>query len=160
MDYLGWLVLALIAAAGVLVTAAVVSNERENAGRGLSGFFADLRAGLSSLVNLSILHTDAPDDSGQVGAYVVNEVSGDVDMDDFFAAQEHSGQSYLQAEDITSTLQKARVAIRTHMPAMRPRSEGLRTTQVAGSARHASGVSGHVPAGSGRAALAHSQRTS
>lgn len=145
---MGWLVLALIAAAAVLVTAALVSNDREHAGRGLSGFFADVRAGLQGLTGRSG-SSDAKDArTGNRRSRADQESASNLDLNAFFLASEHAGEGYMQAEEITASLDRARAVIRTRVPSSRP--PGL---------RQPSGVSGHVPVGRKGSKLTQSQYT-
>ncbi len=151
IEYVGWIVLTLVAAAGVLVTAAVVSNDRDSAGRGLSGFLADVRAGLHDLFDRSTENAVASPGTIGVSPIVSIEPEDAFDLTDFFAAQEHTGQGYMQAEEITATLDRARTVIRTHTPAARARNTGLPISHAtAPRPRRASGVSGHVSTGSNR----------
>lgn len=148
IEYVGWIVLALIAAAGVLVTAAVVSNDREHAGRGLSGFLADVRAGLQDLMGRSGSADATIADSDSRRSYRDRESVSDLGMDAFFLASEHAGEGYMQADEITAPLDRARTAIRTRVPSAHVREM-----------RRPSGVSGHVPVGQKNPALTPVQQT-
>lgn len=155
IEYLGWLVLALIAAVGVLVTAAVVSTDRDGAGRGVLGFIADVRAGLKGLVGGKSQNYDDPplstDDSDHA------ELSGSMGMDDFFAAHQHAGDGYMQATEITDRLEQARAVIRTRVPVNRTRGANNSVPSALNPPRQASGVSGHSPASETPAARGRSR---
>lgn len=148
IEYVGWLVLVLIAAAAVLVTAGLVSNDREHAGRGLPGFFTDVRAGLQGLTGRSS-SSDATDaTTGNRRSRAGHESVRNLDLDAFFLASEYAGEGYMQAEEITASLDRARAVIRTRVP-----------SSWALGLRQPSGVSGHVPVGQKGSKLMQSQYT-
>lgn len=146
IEYVSWVVLALIAAAGVLVAAAVLSKERENAGRGLSGFLADVRAGLQDIMGRNGKSAARDANIGGRRSRAYQESMSSLDLNEFFIANEHAGEGYMQAEEIIATLERARTVIRTRVP-----------SSWVQAARQPFAVSGHVPVGSNGSKLTQSQ---
>ena len=162
--YVGWFILTLALAATVLVAAAALSGERPGAGRGLVGFWADIRAGLRAFgrgrMNASpdeaVRDAPAPHTRGHDGGFLPSEdgersgadydldAAEEVSLELFFVGSEQAGDAYVQADDITATLERARAAVRTlhHERAAQVRSGG----QGRALARNVGRSAGHVPA--------------
>lgn len=110
--YAGWFVLAIAAACAVLLAAGLVSSDRPDAGRGIAGFWRDLRAGWADVrARLSRRQRPRPVEDEVVPA--------DASINDFFAAAEFSGPAYLGADEIAENLQHARQAVRREVDVVR-----------------------------------------
>lgn len=158
IGYLAWLILALVAAGVVLVLAAFVSTDRPEAGRGLSGFRADVRAGLHDMVDRLRGRRTAADI-----AQSKRDAPTPTSIDDFFAATEHLGEGYMHADEIGATIDRARAVVRGRVPRSEPAREvasnqPLSPRSSVNPPRRPSGVSGHVPAGGRPAGTKRSQQ--
>jgi hypothetical protein len=94
--------IALVAAVAVFLFASVVTrtddrNERQGPPTGLKGFWRDFRAGLSSLRGRSA------EDRAAASAKPI-----DSGMEEFFAATEVHDPAYIDADEITDVLQRAK----------------------------------------------------
>ena len=162
--YVGWFIVTLALAAGVLVAAAALSGERPGAGRGLAGFWADIQAGFRAIgrgpsaessdrgarAAAASNDTAYDDDSFTPGPLerfgVVHDLDDahEVSLASFFVGSEEAGDAYVQADDITATLERARAAVRTkhlqHAAQFRAGGQPRTIARVAGRS------AGHVPA--------------
>lgn len=161
IEYVGWVVLALVAAGAVLVAAAFVSNDRPEAGRGLSGFLSDVRAGGRELITRFRGRGQQDDPLTRERRSASGDVAQPTSIDDFFSGAQSDGDGYMQADEIGATLDRARAAVRvrmhsSHPPAQPPGARFPASASPVG-ARRPSGVSGHVPASGSQSGLPRSR---
>ena len=120
-----WLLVALVAAALVMVAAGLVTTERFGAGRGVAGLRADAR-GVWDRLRGRRAPSPTPADAAWIApedlARIVDAPPVETTMVDFFRANLEDGAGYVQADEITSRLEKAAEVVRTTVPQRGARS--------------------------------------